>query len=315
MLKALSRLLAAAGDLPLLGFFQFPLLLFKLRPPIPQPCPFHFQLISNPGGCRELLAERPGVSGDLSLRFGNQPAGTGHHRSRKSELPSHVDSAAVARNSLDQPVGGTKVGLLELNTGIDHPLGLKGISLEPVEVGGDHRHNASGAKFFQDGGSQGGPLGRIGARPQLVEQHQRRRPGFLQNAANLSEMGGKRAQVVGHGLSVADIGVNPPEQANPGRSGRHGDSRKRHQGQHADGLQGDRLPAGIGTADHQDLATVPQVHGNGNDLPSLLLQVNLQQRVASLFDLKNRVRVDLGKDAMELPAEASLGKAEIEDAH
>ena len=128
-------------------------------------------------------------------------------------------------------------------------------------------------------------------------------------------MSGKGAQVIGHGLAVADIGEYLPKQADPGRCGRNGNSRKRHQGQHADGLEGNRLPAGIGTADHQDLTAFPQIYRNGNDLPSLLLQVHLQQGVASPLDLKYRARVELGKNALELPAEASLGKAEIEDAY
>ena len=47
----------------------------------------------------------------------------------------------------------------------------------------------------------------------------------------------------------------------------------------------------------------------------MLFQVNLQQGVTPPLDLKNPACIDLGKDAMEFPAEASLGKAEIEGAH
>ena len=107
------------------------------------------------------------------------------------------------------------------------------------------------AEEVGDGDGQRRAFFGIGGRAQLVEQHQRMRGGVVRDEIDVGDVRGKRRQVLLDGLVVADVGEDGVEDGQLGAVGRNRNARLRHQRQQADGLQRDRLAAGVGAADDE----------------------------------------------------------------
>ena len=106
-------------------------------------------------------------------------------------------------------------------------------------------------------------LGGVGARAQLVEEHQRTAVADGDNLDNVLHVAGESGQGLLNGLLVADISQHCVEHADKAPVVRRDmQAALRHQGQQADGLQGDRLAAGVGTGDDQGVEVHTQTDGN-----------------------------------------------------
>jgi hypothetical protein len=121
-----------------------------------------------------------------------------------------------------------------------------GVRLELGVVRGG-RHDRPGVdEVVQQRLGQGGTLGRIGARAELIEEHQRSRSGRLDDGRDPPEMPRERGQRLGHGLLVADIGEHvAPDRQRASGFGRDVETRLVHQAQQPERPQGDRLAAGV----------------------------------------------------------------------
>ena len=91
----------------------------------------------------------------------------------------------------------------------------------------------------------------IGGAAQFVDQHQRIRRGAFQHGFHRKDVRGKRAEAFLNRLVIADVGQHLVEQRELGFGGGHRQPGVRHQREQADGLQCDRLAAGIRAADEQ----------------------------------------------------------------
>ena len=142
---------------------------------------------------------------------------------------------------LDGGVAGARVG------------GREG--LERLEVRGGGHHRAPLAQLLQHRLGQRGPVVGVGARAQLVEQHQRAVVDALQHQAQLLDEGGEGREVLGHALVVADDreALREHGQTCP-RAGRHVAAGLGHQREQAQGLEGHRLAARVGAGDDEQRA-------------------------------------------------------------
>ena len=122
------------------------------------------------------------------------------------------------------------------------------------------------AEMFGDGYGEGGAFFGIGGGAEFVEQHQRVRGRGARDEVDVGDVRGKSREILLDGLIVANVGEDGVENGQLGAIGGDGDSGLRHQGQQADGLQGDGFAAGVGAGDDELAAGAFQFDGDGNNL-------------------------------------------------
>ena len=129
-------------------------------------------------------------------------------------------------------------------------LGGERLQLGVVGGRGDHRSGVEQAR--DDGHGQRRALGGIGPGADLVEQHERRRPGGLDEAHDVAQVAAEGGERLRDALLVADVGHDPAEdrQARPiGR--RHAQPCLVHEREQAERLEADRLAAGVRPGDDE----------------------------------------------------------------
>ena len=163
-------------------------------------------------------------------------------------------------------------------------------------------------------------LGGIGARPHLVEKDEGGRLHLAGHLHDGGEMGGEGGEARGDRLLVADVGVDATEDGQPGpRGGGHVHSRLRHEGEEAEGLEGDRLAPRVGAADDEDGLSVPQPERNRHGSPPsahVLAQPfaehRHQQGMSRLGQVQLEHLEDLRLHRVHVAGEEGLGLGEVE---
>ena len=173
-------------------------------------------------------------------------------------------------------------------------------------MGGGGDHGAALSGVLDDGDGQGRALGGIGAGPQLIKKQEGTLAAFGEDVHNVGHMGREGGEALFNALLVADIGQDMPENRQIAAV-RGGDMETAlvHRGEQADGLQGDRLAAGIGAGDDQGVEVLPQLHVDRHGL------CLIQQRVPGAaqddaLPLHGRLL------AVQLVGELGLGKNQIQ---
>ncbi len=82
-------------------------------------------------------------------------------------------------------------------------------------MGGNKRGGSLIPKKAGDGLGQRCPLGGIGARPQLIQQHQGAFVHPAENANNVGQMPGKGRETLLNGLLIANVGKDVIENGKP----------------------------------------------------------------------------------------------------
>ena len=94
------------------------------------------------------------------------------------------------------------------------------------------------------------------------------------------------AQALLDALLVADVGIDPLEDAEPAALvGGDQQARLRHEREQADGLERDRLAAGVGAGDDDDVGIVVEIDVDGHD------RFGVEQRVAGAVQVDHRAGV------------------------
>ena len=138
-------------------------------------------------------------------------------------------------------------------------------------MGGSRHLGADGPGGLDDGRGQSGPLHRVGARPQLIEEDKGILVRFGQDAHDIGHVGGEGGQGLGDGLLIADVGQHPGKNPDGGVvSGRDMEAALGHEGDKAHGFQRNRLAAGVGAGDDKGVEALPQLQIVGDSL--LLVQ-------------------------------------------
>ena len=111
-------------------------------------------------------------------------------------------------------------------------------------------------ELVEDRPAQRGPFGRVGARAQLVEQDERLRGRPGQDLADPPDVRREGRERLLEALLVADVGEDVVEDGElRALGGRDVQAGLGHDREQADGLQGDRLAAGVRPGDDQDAET------------------------------------------------------------
>ena len=119
---------------------------------------------------------------------------------------------------------------------------------------GRHDRPATDAtELVEDRPAQGRAVGRVGAGPQLVQQHQRFPGRLAQDLADPPHVGRERRKRLFQALLIADIGEHVVEDREL-RALARGDVQAGlgHQGEQADRFQGHGFAAGVGPGHDQD---------------------------------------------------------------
>ena len=117
-------------------------------------------------------------------------------------------------------------------------------------MGGRERDGTAPRECLEDRGGERAPLSGVGTAPDLVEQHQRARPGVRQDVSQRGHVRREGREAGGDRLAVTDVGEHRHEQ----RQRRVGTDRRddpalRHETQQADGLDQHGLATGVRAGD------------------------------------------------------------------
>ena len=109
------------------------------------------------------------------------------------------------------------------------------VRLELGVVGRPHDQRAGADEMVEQRLRERGALGRIGAGPKLVEQHQRAFTGLVDDARDGAQVAAERGQRLGYRLLVADVGEDVAKHGHRAAGcHRHVQARLVHQHQESD---------------------------------------------------------------------------------
>ena len=199
------------------------------------------ELPQRPLGPRQVL-------GELSLLRTAAAARILDDRRRQTEPAGDLEREAASRHPVREPVGGRVRLRIESETGTGDAVRRRRVRLQQVVVRRRRHERAAAAKALDDGGAQRSTLRRVGSRPDLIQQNERRQRQSLLHLDDVGDVARERGQAVRDGLVVADVGEHRLEDAQP-RAGARRDVEPGlgHQDQQSRGLQGHGLAAGVGT--------------------------------------------------------------------
>ena len=186
----------------------------------------------------------------------------------------------LARQADDQAVGGREGLLIKLHRGVLDALRRQGVRLELGVVGREHGGDAAGPHVVEDGGRQGGALGRVRAGAELVEEDQVMLPGVTEDVDDILHVAGEGGQGFFNRLGIADVGKDFSEYGQACSACRHKEAGLGHDSQQTQGLQRHGLAAGVGTGDDQDPVVAADFNVNGDGL------FRVQEGMAGSFNLQ-----------------------------
>ena len=161
-------------------------------------------------------------------------------------------------------------------------------------MGSGERHDATPRQRAQHRRRERATLSRVGAAPDLVEQHERARLRVLQDVAQCGDVRRERRQARGDRLPIADVGEHRGEHRERRLgSERRNDAALGHQAQEPDGLDEHRLAARIRTGD-EDRELVGREHQVERNDRCLAAD---EERVAAVAD-RQRARPDRRGEAV-----------------
>ena len=132
----------------------------------------------------------------------------------------------------------------------------------------------------------------------------------FQEAHHVAEVAGEGRQGLGDALLVTDVGQHPPEDRHAGAAGgRDPEAGLVHEGEQAQGLERDRLAAGVRAGDDQGLVAEPfaQAQVNGH-------RVGTKERMAGREQLDRVVR-DRRPDRAQVARQSGAGHPQVGAGH
>ena len=150
-------------------------------------------------------------------------------------------------------------------------------------------------------------LGRVGARAQLVKEHERIRRDLREDAYDVRHVSGEGRKRLLDGLFVADVGEHVVKDCQlRAMLRRHLQAGLRHQRKQTGGLERHGLAAGVRAGDDQRGEVRAQTDVQRNDL------LRIDQRMAAPTDVDAPLVVDLWLAGHHLACKRRLGKREVE---
>ncbi len=118
-------------------------------------------------------------------------------------------------------------------------------------VRGRERQAAALAEFIEQGDGKRRALFRSCAGAQFIDQHERAWRGGFEHGAHVEHVRGKRGEIGGDGLFVADIHKNAIDERKAGRLRGDGNAGLRREHGETNRFERDGLAAGVGPADDE----------------------------------------------------------------
>jgi len=216
------------------------------------------------GGGGELVVKLVEEGSDVGGLGGHLGAGRGDDVWLEAEAGCDVEAGGGSGDAEAQLVGGGEGVLVEAHGGVEDAGVVGGVDLERGEVGGDSGPGVEREEVGGDGYGEGCALFGVGGGAELVEQDERAGGGFAGDAVEIDDVGGEAGEVALDGLGVADVGVDAGEEREVGGFGGDGNAGLGHEGEKAEGFEGDGFAAGVGAAEDELLRARGEGDGEGD---------------------------------------------------
>ena len=231
---------------------------------------------------------------------------------RESDLAGNLHGKRTARLARLQLEERPDVLHVEQHRTVGNPLRIRRIVFDIGVVGRDDAVAPLLQQAFENRLGNRPADDRLGARPELVDQHQGPRRGSGKHVLHVEQVGGVGREVVVDRLLVADVDAEALED------GQLGDLRRRdrepaleHVLDDAGGLQADGFPAGIGTRNDEDVLAAVQLQVERDDFAPGGPQGLLQERMAGIFEHQPVVGREDRPHASVLRGPAPLGAQHV----
>ena len=226
------------------------------------------------------------------------------------QLFADQECVGLARYAHTQLIGWAQGLQIKLAAGIDHALSLQRKDLQFRIVGGRHQQYTTAAQLLNDGNSQCGTLGRVGAGTQLVQQHKGVRHGKLQNAGDLFHVAGEGGKALLNALFIADIYQKFIKHTDlTALVCRDQKAALCHSAQQTGGFQSDRFTASVRTCDDKGIVFTAQCNIHRNAL------LRVDQRVAGADQIKGRICAHSGLEGLQLQRKPCFRQQDVDFQH
>ncbi len=178
-------------------------------------------------------------------------AGSLDHGRVEPEPPRDLEGVRRPRPSERERVGGSERLGVEAHGAVERPRRRACPLLDLGVVGRRDRERRALRQLVEQGARECRALDRIGARGDLVEQHERARRGRLEHVDEVAQVARERRERGGDRLLVADVGQHVGEDGKAGALGRDEEPALVEQRTQPERLQRDRLAAGVGAAEDE----------------------------------------------------------------
>ena len=209
----------------------------------------------------QVLVDLRQMLGQLRIPLAQVLTRLDEDRGAEADPAGDLERQAPARGPVDQAVAGRERLGIEAERRHRHARCGRRVRLDRVAVARADDHRPARLEVVDHGRGQRAPLARVGARAELVEQHQRWQRQHPVHADDVGDVPREGAQAGGNRLLVADVGEDAAEDRQPGSGrGRDVQSRLRHQRQQSGRFERHGLAAGVWPSDDEHAGRRRQQH-------------------------------------------------------
>ncbi len=173
------------------------------------------------------------------------------HLGGQAEAARDVDAARSAGHADHQAIRRAQIHFVEFDGGVEDSGRRRGVGFQAVMVRGRKRQAAALAEFIEqrDGERRAFFGGRAGA--QFIHEHERARSGGFEHGAHVEHVRGKRGEIGGDRLFVADVHEHAIDERKARRLRGDGNAGLRGEHREAHRFERDGFAAGVGAADDE----------------------------------------------------------------
>ena len=226
------------------------------------------------------------------------------------QLFADQECVGLARYAHTQLIGWAQGLQIKLAAGVDHALCFQCKDLQLCIVGGRHQQYTTAAQLLNDGNSQCGTLGRVGAGTQLVQQHKGVRHSQFQNTGDFFHVAGEGGKALLNALLIADVYQKFIKHADLATLVcRDQKTALCHSAQQTGGFQGNCFTAGVWAGDDKRIILPAQRNVHRNTL------LRVDQRVAGADQIKGRICAHSGLEGLQLQRKPRLCQQDVDLQH
>ena len=202
-----------------------------------------------------LEASQPSV--ELEVIASQQLPSSRQNTFRHPHATGDFERPRASGTTHEQSVGRPFRVLIELHRSVFHAVGSACRECDGCKMGSHYRHTATAVELFEQSASQGGPLERIGAGSEFVEEDKRFGVCTLEEARSCRHCTREGRKVCPDVLFVSDVAPDVVELRDHGSLvNRERDAGPAHQNHQTECFEDHSLAAGIWSRDHQNIGAL-----------------------------------------------------------